>query len=121
MAQEYKLHDFSKVISDIKKLITDTHDVKQIKGYFTNYSGEDNVHYSVLAGNLSIKENVCRKGMKSNKEQDRDLLDVILSGLFRLGYEQAKIEDGNDITKQFSMKLLENFSKQLEEEKNKRV
>lgn len=94
--EEYKEVDFSKAMEDIKKMILDTHEVKQVKdGY--EYNGEDITHHSILAISHTIKDSVTEKALAYDKEQGRDFLDVILSKVFQLGYSQACIIKQKDI------------------------
>ena len=116
----YKEVNFEKAMKDMKKMILETHDVKEIKKYY-DYQGEDIKHHSILATNFNIHDSVSRKGMTHNRDQGRDLLDVILEKIFQLGYSQAKIVDGNDPLRNFMIdfaeKQIENLSKAQEEQK----
>lgn len=107
---------------DLKEMLLATHEIKEIKKYY-NYTGEEIKHHSILATCFNIHDSVSRDGMAHNREQGRDLLDVILEKTFQLGYTQAKILDDNDSAKnfliEFAQKQIEALSKQLKEEKEK--
>lgn len=109
--KEYKPADFLKAMADMKKMLLETHEIKQVKNGY-KYAGEEITHHSILGGSFNIKQSVSPKMVKyEREEQGRDFLDIILCKVFQLGYQNAKIEEENDPAKQLFYKIA---SRQLE-------
>ncbi len=75
-----KLMNVSKVLKDVKKLLTETHDVKQVK-YFYNYKGEEITHNSILVTDFNIKQSMSKSNLDWGREEHGiEMLDVITGG-----------------------------------------
>ena len=103
--------DFGKAMSDIKEMLLDLYDIKQVKEFY-DYNGEDITHNSILANSNNIKDSVSEEGVTYNKRQNRDMLDVILSKVFQLGYTQRAIEEDNDEVKNLLLEIAKECIKQ---------
>lgn len=87
--------DFEKAVEDIINMLHATHDIRETASWY-NYNGEEIKHNSILAASFDIHNSVGKDAMKHNRDQGRDLLRIIISKVFQLGYCQAKIEQDND-------------------------
>ena len=111
--------DFGKAMKDIKAMLLEMYDIKQVKEFF-DYEGEEITHSSVLAISNNIKDSVSKEGAAYNKRQNRDMLDVILCKVFQLGYCQRAIEDDNDEAKNMLLEVARTYINQLKENKNEK-
>ena len=92
MNKRRKLINVEKAIKGIKKLLTETHDVKQVKSFYS-YKGVDITHYEILATSFNIKKSMSKKILDWEREEHGiSMLDTILLKIFQLGYEQALIK-----------------------------
>jgi hypothetical protein len=90
-----KLMNVEKVMKDMKKLLTETHDVKQVKDFY-NYKGVDITHNSILATNFTIKEDMTKNNLDWGREEHGiEMLDKILLKIFQLGFQQGMIYSEN--------------------------
>lgn len=94
MSTNYKEVDFSKAIDDMRKLLKDTHNIKRKPGITSyNYTGSQEIeHHSVTAVVNNIKESFTQNSLEYEQERGNDMLEVIISCIYRLGYSAAKIE-----------------------------
>lgn len=78
---------------DVKKLLTETHDVKQVKDFY-NYKGEEITHNSILVTDYNIKESMSKVNIEYvRQEYGVEMLDVILLKIFQLGFQQRAIQE----------------------------
>ena len=84
--------DASDAISDIKAVILATHKIKQTKKHY-DYNGVDVTEVCITATCPSIKVRLTKEKIKyDQEEQGRDMLEVILYGLFQLGFQNGYLE-----------------------------
>ena len=104
-----KFLNVEKIVKDIKKLLLDTHEVKQIKDSY-NYKGIDITHNKILCSNPTIKESFQKEVVDWMLiEHGRDMIDTIILKTFQLGYQQGLIE--SEIEKDKNKKLFLSLQK----------
>lgn len=82
----------SKAIKDVKKLLTETHEIKQVKDFY-NYKGEEITHNSILVTDFNIKQSMSKNNLDWGREEHGiEMLDVIILKIFQLGFQQAQIQ-----------------------------
>ena len=85
--------DFRNASEDIKKLILETHEVKQIKN-FANYNGADLKINKMLVHSNTLKESMEEENVEFDKDDGYDILDTIIYKALQIGYQNALIERG---------------------------
>jgi hypothetical protein len=84
--------DASDAIADIKKVILATHKVKQTKDHY-DYKGVDVTESCITASCPTIKSRLTKESVKYNhEEQGRDMLEMLLYGVFQLGFQNGYLE-----------------------------
>lgn len=98
MSKEYKIVDFTESIKDLTKLLKDTHHVRKRNGIVEyNYTGSQEIeHHSITSCINNIKDSFIKDNLEYELERGRDILTVVLSCAFRLGYSSAMINRDNE-------------------------
>jgi 4-hydroxy-3-methylbut-2-enyl diphosphate reductase IspH len=90
-----KTIDFRKAAKDIKKLLKETHNIKQIKNSF-DYKGADLFVNTMLVHSNTLKESMQEETVEFDKDDGYDMLDTIIYKALQIGYQNALIERGEN-------------------------
>tara|TARA_R100000951_G_scaffold115358_4_gene123199 strand:- start:920 stop:1324 length:405 start_codon:yes stop_codon:yes gene_type:complete len=85
---------------DMKKVLKHFYTIRKKKNVEElNYTGVEITHHSVLAVSHNIKESFTQKSLEYHDERGRSPLDIVLTKMFQLGFQNgylsAKKKDGN--------------------------
>lgn len=118
MENEHTIYDLETCRNDIKKALKFAYDIKKKRGVKgIPYDGVELTHHSILGVDDNITEALSEDSLEYHKERGRKPLDVILTKMFQLGYQNgylmAKKEGGDDTYRtlyKYAFKEVENMA-----------
>lgn len=110
--------DYSELIAPITKIVREYLTISQGYSKGINYGGQE-LYGSVKYTSPDIKEQLNKSGIKYNKGQNRDLIDILIHSIFLLGFSSKEYSYDNDLTGKSYVKMLELVNNHYEVENDK--
>lgn len=90
MAKEHKIHSLEDCRKDIMKALKYAYTIKKKRGIKKiPYDGVEITHHSILACSDNVKNGLSKDSLEYHKERGRKPIDVILTKMFQLGYQNG--------------------------------